>query len=238
MLAQQVAKDGVNETFLRPALKGSTSLYRLIDHRVLVVAARLQRINRAPEQSFDERLRPAAMGQRADDALHAPVAAQCAVREIDECGARCAGQMLRLVCETRARRHARDDARGVGELRREALALRRHCSRVPLGNRRPRMKSAALMRRPPAAWISSIASASAPQATTRASSWATMVPGCPAPATTRARQTFKASSPKQAAAPGVGRNARTVRSSSGAGRSQCSRTSVFAILCAYVIPSL
>ena len=83
-LAQEAAQHRVDVALGVPALQQPAGAHRLVDDRVLGVAAGLERIERAPEQRLDAADRALARRESSPhDRLHAPVAAQRAVRQVD-----------------------------------------------------------------------------------------------------------------------------------------------------------
>jgi hypothetical protein len=93
---------------------------------VIAIAPGLERVDRAPEERLDDRLRPPAAREYPDDGLHTSVTTQRAVREVDERAARLArlvGETAELARETRSRCYARDDAGRFGKLNRQGCAL-------------------------------------------------------------------------------------------------------------------
>src|SRR5438477_5075631 len=167
-LAQKSAQQRVHIPLCRPSLEQAGGLHRLVDDGVLGVAPRFERIQRTPKQCFDQSIRAATARQARYDGLHPAIAAQRTVREINQRGARLADAPVtrrrELLGKTVSRRYSTYDARGLGELNRQRGGMLQS-KRSPRASCRPRRKSAAGMRRPPAGCNSSMASASVPQAT-------------------------------------------------------------------------
>ena len=83
-LTQEAPQQRVDISLRRPALDEAARLYRLVNHGVLGVTHRFERIKRAPQQRLDHCIGPSAAGQARDDRLDATVATQRAVRQIDQ----------------------------------------------------------------------------------------------------------------------------------------------------------
>src|SRR5512134_2145437 len=212
-LAQVAAQNRVDVTLGVPALEQSTGAHRLVYHRVLGVTTGLQSVKRAPQQRFYQRITARAARELPHDGLHAAVAAQGAVREIDERSAGRLHVVLDEAIERRGKAHSGGDTfdhrRRVAQRRGEGA----HAKRAPAGRRWPRRNSRALNRRPPARCNSDTASERSPHAMTSSSFECWTEPGSPDWSITRARQILTIWLSSMAKAPGAGRNARTARSS-------------------------
>src|ERR1700730_7169460 len=86
--AQIAAQHGVYIALGAPFLRQAAGTHRLIYNRIVGIPTGLQRIYRAPNQRLNQRVGAASVRQLAYDRLHAPIAPQSAVREIDQRRAR------------------------------------------------------------------------------------------------------------------------------------------------------
>ena len=83
--AQEPAQQRVHIPFRARALHRSAGARRLVDHGVLGVAPRLERVERAPQQRLDQRIGSAgAARQRSDDGLRTAIPAQGAVAKVGQ----------------------------------------------------------------------------------------------------------------------------------------------------------
>ena len=79
-LAQEPPQHGIDIPLGWPKLEEPARLHRFIHDRVFAIAARLERIERTPEQRFDQRVGAASPGKAGDNRLHTAVAPQRAMR--------------------------------------------------------------------------------------------------------------------------------------------------------------
>src|SRR5262249_3693367 len=144
-----------------------------------------------PEQGFHRAIGTTASGKRLDDRLVPPIAAQRAMRKVEERRARrlrpTLGDPLKLLAQALATNDRRHDRGGVAQ-RGGKRRSRLHPKRDPTDTRRPRKKSAADIRRAPGRCSSEISSAPSPQATTSDCPAASTVPGAPLEGRTAALQ--------------------------------------------------
>ena len=161
--AQEAAQQRIHIALRARALHRSAGPRRLVDHGVIGVAPRFERVERAPQQRLDQRIGGAgAARQRRDDGLRAAIAAQRAVAQVGQRAAR-GGRRVRPVLggalQFRRQAAAGRDARDQRGRRSERLSERRQGGRR-LESGKPRRKSAAPRRVPPARCSSVTSSAS------------------------------------------------------------------------------